>query len=343
MLSPMTEEVRTRADENFRDMSLYDLCRHTLMLEGHTPSGNRDAVIQRAMSTVSLSNVLSNVAHKSAMKGALDAPSTWRMWCSIGELSDFKSHKLVRVIGGQRMAPVADNGDLAHRTLSDTGQTNTGDTYGGQLRIDRKTIIDDDRGMLTRVPQMEGRAAMATVNIMAYETLTTDLMSDGTTSIFVSGTNLHSSSPLSIENVNAVIAAMEKRRDGDTPRYLVPRTLVVPSDLHGEARAIVESPSIVIGGVKNGKVTRPSNNFVSRDNLQVAADPVLSSDSTTAWYLAADTATCDNVRVGFLNGVQMPNIQRLDAPAGTLAVVFQIYLDFGVDAVDAGGLDKATA
>lgn len=343
MLSNITDEARDKADRHFRDMSLVDLCRHALALQGESTRGSNEDVAKRAMSTVSLENVLSNVAHKAAMKGALDAPQTWRLWCSIGDLSDFKAHSLVRIIGGNRQAPIADNGDLALRTLSDTGQTNTADTYGGQLRITRKTIINDDRSLLSRVPMMEGRAMMQTVNIMAYETLTADLMSDGSTAIFDSDTNLHESAPLNIDNVNAAIAAMAKRKDGDSYRYLEPRVLIVPSDLHGEARAIVSSPSIVIGGVKNGQVTRPSNNFVSRDDLQVAADPVLSADSISTWYLAADPATCDNVRVGFLNGIQQPNIQRLDTPAGNLGMVFQIYMDFGVDAVDAAGLDKNTA
>ena len=74
-------------------------------------------------------------------------------------------------------------------------------------------------------------------------------------------------------------------------------------------------------------------------SLEVIAEPLLSDDSTTAWYLFAPPTIQTVTEVGFLRGVERPTLTR---QVGTriLGVEWIAYFDFGSKVVDHRGAYK---
>ena len=60
--------------------------------------------------------------------------------------------------------------------------------------------------------------------------------------------------------------------------------------------------------------------------------------STTSWYLLADPTLADNITVAFLNGRQTPTLERFDAGADRMGVIFRVYIDFGAKAAEYRGM-----
>jgi hypothetical protein len=60
--------------------------------------------------------------------------------------------------------------------------------------------------------------------------------------------------------------------------------------------------------------------------------------STTAWYTACDPMVNETVVVGYLNGVNTPTIEQVDAGGEILGTAFRIFFDWGATVADFRGL-----
>jgi hypothetical protein len=52
--------------------------------------------------------------------------------------------------------------------------------------------------------------------------------------------------------------------------------------------------------------------------------------STTAWYLLAEPTQLHAIEAAFLNGQEMPTVERAEADFDTLGIMFRGWIDFGV-------------
>lgn len=57
------------------------------------------------------------------------------------------------------------------------------------------------------------------------------------------------------------------------------------------------------------------------------------------WFLVADPTSAKSIQVDYYNGVEAPTIRRSEQP-GTLGIVWDIYLDWGITVVDYRGIAK---
>lgn len=57
------------------------------------------------------------------------------------------------------------------------------------------------------------------------------------------------------------------------------------------------------------------------------------------WWLFGAAGDCDGIEVDYLNGQEIPNIRRMEAP-GQLGFVWDIFLDWGISVMDYRGMVK---
>jgi hypothetical protein len=138
-----------------RSISLLQVAHEACRMAGR-PLGrfvSDDELIQRASTTADFGNILADVANKAALTALAQRPSTAQSWCGERSVKDFKTLKLVRLTDVAAPEAINANGELKHGQIGDIGESLAVDTQGLVIGIGRKTLINDDMQMLTRVPQ----------------------------------------------------------------------------------------------------------------------------------------------------------------------------------------------
>ena len=120
--------------------------------------------LQAAFSTIDIGGILSNVANKFLLEGFFSVERMWRNLTSVRNVSDLKTVTSYRLVGKEHYVQVAPGGDLKHGTLGELAYTNKADTYILLLSIDRRDIINDDRGAIITIPRKLGRGSGLKIN-----------------------------------------------------------------------------------------------------------------------------------------------------------------------------------
>jgi hypothetical protein len=346
----VVDQARKIAPDN-----LADLARACMAIDGiNVPAGRTDALNQaltmcRASSTFTLPYVLGNVANKSMLRGYAEMPQTWDQFCSVVSVPDFK---LQTAIGaGFSMTPelVGPDGKLKHGTMSDSAEQYRAYTYGKMFAVNYENFVNDDMGVFTEIPNKLGKgyrnyeADVIYGHILANGALADGYALCGTDhDNYTSGTDSALSSTYGINAISALVKKFMTMtdRDGHTISVM-PKFLLVPPELDANAQEIFKAS--VLTGVST---TKSPNVNIHAGRYQVITEPRLSSTaltgySTTAWYLLADPAAVESIRVAYVNGNRMPTIQQAEAPFDTLGYQWRVYGSFGVKAVDYRGIAKS--
>jgi hypothetical protein len=341
-------ERRAEVASRHRDMNLLDMCRYAINLDGGDVPLGREDTIRMAFSTASLPFILGAIANKSAMRGYNFVPATWRNWCSIGTLPDFKLSTRVRLTDTGSLEKVGAGGEIKESGAEEEYEQYRLDTYAKKFSITRQQIINDDLGAFTRTPERLGRAAAELPSDLVYtHLLANGAMSDGIV-LFYATThlNLNTSAALTMATLQAACAAFIKQKDKAGRQItIMPRVILVPPELKYTAMNLARSTTIVIAGTPSTESIRGNYNALMDDNLQVVAEPRLSNSafsgySATSWYVTGRGGEVDTIEVGFLNGVEQPTVEQLPSPADVLGVTYRVYLDVGVKALDFRGMQK---
>ena len=331
-----------------RGMSMMDLCRHALRIEGVPIPQGRDDAIRAAISTGSFANITSNVAGVAALLGGVSVAQSWRAWCSVGEVRNFQPNKMVRLDLAGNLADVGADGKLQHVNMTDTGETITAATKGNLLVITRQVIRDDRIGVLTRAPMELGQGAVQTIAQTVYTLLLANgNMADGA-AIFVDATrgNLKTSCTLGPAGVQTAAAALAAQNNAKgQPRDLIPAVILVPPEQYSDAWSTVKNPNIITQGLASTSAFTygPAVHAYGDGSIQPVQESRLSNAaytgySATSWYLMAAPTQCDNVRVDFLDGVQTPTVRQVPPGPGVLGVALEVFIDYGVAAADGQGM-----
>jgi hypothetical protein len=180
------------------------------------------------------------------------------------------------------------------------------------------------------------------------------LQSDGSTAFFTSsavttvgnlmGANTTSGAALAFATLEAARArfATQTKPNGQ-PAGILGKVLLVPPTLTGLAKQLCENDTLIASlstggnarGVPSGNTLKGMQKPVSSAYLANGAVNSLTgataSGSATSWYLlAAATSPSYAVEVGFLNGTEVPIIERAEADFSRLGISFRTFLDYGV-------------
>lgn len=280
-------------------------------------------------STVSIPNVISNVANKFLMRGWNSVDLTILAIASVRSVRDFKTITTVSLTGDLTFEKVGPSGEIKHGDLGDLTYTNKADTYARMLAITRNDYINDDLGALTDTPMKLGRGGALKLNDIGWA------MFLNNSAFFTSGNN----------NVNTAVADMttgglaatetifmdQTDPDGN-PLGVMAAILLVPTPLKPAALTLMNSERL-IDGTATG--TQGDGN-IWRGRFRVESSPYLSNANYTgysaaAWYMLADPNVMPVLEIVALNGRVEPVVETADADFNVLGAQMRGYSDVGVN------------
>lgn len=323
------------AARDFRGYSLVDLARARLSQFGKSTSGmSRAEVVQAALTTSDLPDLLANVASKSVMSGfSAEHAVTHTAWTAQSTLPDFKAAKRVALSEAPGLLEVKERGEYEDGSLSDAAESITLKTYGRIVSLSRQMLVNDDLGELTRVPEAMGMAARRTESDIVYALLGTNpSMRDGVALFHANHGNYvaaGSGAAPSVATLGAARAAMKRQRGlaGESFLNIEPKFLIVPVGLETTAYALTAS-------ITPFSVDEVVPAWIG--GLTIISDPRLDEVSTTAWYLAADPMLHSTIDVAHLDGEPVFLDQQNGFATDDLRL--KVRLDVGAAAVDWRGL-----
>lgn len=321
--------------ERLKATHVLDICRAALVLDGRDVPHGREELVRASLSTTSLPVALGNLANKVLLEAYRESPATWRSFCSVRSVADFKVNTAVRPSFTGQLEQVAPGGELKHGQPREWTAEFRADTFGKLLSIDRRDLINDDLGMFDQAARAYGRAAMRRLSDLVYEVL---LGNAGAFFSLANGNLITGvDTALSIDSLGKAITAMLTQRDDEgNDLDLRPATLLVPPELQPGAKAILESEFI-----QQIAEQQPTGNSLRRA-VTLEVEPRLNNAtkfgataSAKHWYLFAAVSNVPMV-VAFLQGRQTPVVEffGLDQDVNRLAVSWRVYHDFGAALVD---------
>ena len=293
-----------------------------------------DELLRRALSPDSqFGAILSDSVNKS-MAAAYNAQSTtYQAWTGVGSVTDFKGATHYQISEGGNLEKMTQTGEFKFDEMTDSKATRSIATYGKKFGFTRQAMVNDDLGILVRIPQAYVRSAGRGINKLVYDILKNNAaIYDGQALFGTEHKNLASTGEaISVATLGAAKAAMRKQTNlkGIEKLNIQPKFLIVSPDKEVEAMQVIHS--ISDPSQNNANVTN-----VFKNSLSIVVDAELEGN---AWYLAASPVDIDTIMVSYLNGDAMP---KLESRVGFdyLGMEWRIYMDYGVDVLDFRGLYK---
>jgi hypothetical protein len=373
--------LTTPVARDFRNLGLYEIARAFVQRDSVNRRGlmNRDITFGRSRSEIvrdalaldmhyrdsdaayhvtgSFSNVLLDAAKKTLLAAYEEANVTYPIWTRQAPSTvDFKTINRMRL--GEIPDPdiVPENGIYGETTTTDSKESYRVEKYGHIFSISLEAIVNDDLNAISRIPAQQGYAMRRKINKLVYSVLTANAaLSDGVALFHSSshGANLDTTAlSTAALNVGWTIMAVQTGLTTGVILNIQPRFLLVPPSLSATALRIAGSladPSNTAGSTEDA--ARPNYNSGtlnlygpngSRPLTPVVDACISSSESATAWYLAAEPNQIDTVEVCFLQGEETPFLDREDG-FSVDAVRYKIRQTFGAKAIDYRGLYQGNA
>ena len=135
--------------------------------------------------------------------------------------------------------------------------------------------------------------------------------------------------------MQTMMMAMADQKDQFGESIIInPKTILVPSGMQFDIYTLFNSP--VIETSDNTQAVNPLYQY--RSQLEVVEDPTINAmcggmGNVMPWFLFGNPEDCDGIEVDYLNGQEIPNIRRMEAP-GQLGFIWDIYLDWGISVMD---------
>lgn len=331
-----------RANE-YRGLSLVEMAKEVLSSEGVHVRGmsRRDiaAHVFAAKQTSDFPLLLADSLNKRLQSAYEEAPRTWREWCSIGQVPDFKAAKLLRMGSFSTLATKAELAAYTEGDFSEEQETATAVTKGKMIGFSREMFINDDLNSLERKTRMMGSAAGRTVEKDVYTTLTGNPVMTDTNNLFsVAHANVGTAGAMSVTTIDELdkLLGMQQDPSGNDYLDLMPSVLLVPRALKSAGNIIVSSASHP--DFSNSRKANPVEGIA-----KVVASPWLDAVSETAFYLLASPQDAPLMEVLFLDGNEAPFIDEQEVFL-TDELQWKVRLDYAVAANDwRGGAYNAGA
>lgn len=278
--------------------------------------------------------ILANVANKTLRNAYEAAPQTFKAFTRQTTNPDFKSISRTQLGDAPSLDVVNENGEFKRGTVGEAREQYALATYGKVVAVTRQVIINDDLGAFTRLPEMFGRAAADLESDTVWGIITSNpTMGDGTALFHANHGNLTGSgTALTVDSLGVARAAMRVQK-GLNNRFIniQAKYLIVPAELETKAQQFVTQTQIVY--------TKSSDYNPFAGTLEAIAEPRLSANSATAWYLAGEPSQIDTIEYAYLEGnegVYLESRTGFDVDG----VELKARLDFAAKAIDHRGLYK---
>lgn len=333
---------RVSAARNFQGMTLVDLAKNCLERAGEKTDGmSKMDLVGRAITSSSsdFPVLLEGTNRRVLLSNYQAVQDTWRKFCTIGSVSDFRENKRLRMGSFSNLDELNENGEYKNKKITDAEfERISAKTKGNTINVSRQMIINDDLAAFTRLAAGLGRAAARSIEadvfaMFAMNSGNGPVMSDGKTLFHADHGNIATAAALGVTSIDAMRVLMAQQMDPDKNDFLDIRLdkWVGPLGLGSTARILNSSqydPDAV------SKLQRP--NIVAGLFSEVVDTPRLSG---TGYYGFANPNEEPVFEVAFLDGVQTP---FLDSKEGWSVdgMQWKVRLDYGVGAIGWRGVVK---
>lgn len=290
-------------------------------------------------STLSLTNILENVAHKTLINSYEMQDVVWPFFCSIGSNSDFKPHNRYRLDATGAFKKVAADGELKHIGLADAKYTSQLDTYGCVIVLTRQMQIDDDLQAFVALPKLIGELAA----IRQEEAAFVLLLSNPNNFFHANNRNLLTGAG-NVMGIAGITAAQKMFSDqvnvNNKPILTQPRQILCGTGNFTDAETIHKESLIQADTgkpAKNphvGKYLPKQSPYLNNTAIKDQDGNAISGQSNTLWFLTADPAQRAAVTMAFLNGQRQPTVRSAEVDMQHLGVAMQAFQDFGASMED---------
>lgn len=323
----------------YRSLSLLDIAEESLTRAGINYKGmSKMEIVGRAItsSTSDFPILLQGVIHKVLLNNYQAVSDSWRKWCMVGSVSDFRTHNRLRMGSFGRLDKLKEDGEYKTKSIPDAEQQGiTADTFGNIINVSRKMIINDDLNAFSRLAQMLGRAAARSIEIDVYALLASNpTMSDGIALFHASHGNLIGTGVVpSAIAFDAMRVAMATQKDPSNNDFLDlrPSNLLIGLANGGTAKVINDA---LYDPDTANKLQKPNlakgifNNIIDTPRI-----------TGTEYYAFADPMEEPTIEVAFLDGIQDPFMEQHQEFSQDGAS-WKVRLDYGVGAIGWRGAVK---
>ncbi|WP_286694072.1 ClpP-like prohead protease/major capsid protein fusion protein [Spongiibacter sp. UBA1325] len=320
-------------------MTLIELARASLIDNGVGVASMTDRRILVANafthSTGDFSIALSDVAHKSMLRGYEEVEETFEKWTSEGILTDFRESSRVDLSRFPSLGKVAEGAEFKYVTTNDRAEKIMLVTYGNLFSITRQAIINDDLGVFDRIPRMFGRAARRTIGDAVYAALISGpKMGDNKALYHADHANTSTPDALTVPALDAMKVAMGTQKEGGASLGIRPAYLLTPIARESTAKALLAAE--FDPAYANDRVPNPI-----RNSMEVIGEARLDDDSTDKIYGVASPGMYDTIEVAYLDGNKEP---FLDQQGGfeVDGITHKVRIDAGVAPMSFRTIHRAT-
>lgn len=269
------------------------------------------------------------------------------MWAGRRSVPDFKQCKEIALGAFGSIDEVGDAGELRHGTIAEKYETFQAKTYGRRFALTRKMFINDDLGAFTRLPSELGMAMARNIDDVGYAMLELNsgvgpAMTEDTYNLFSashSPANYVASATYVLGDAGLIyIKNLMRQMKGLASEFLnlTPKFLLIPSVLEDTAARIMGSRDYFAAGLASTSALSVAPSMNPHAGLaSIIVEPRLDAGTggTTKWYLIADQGMLTSIALVYLNGQEMPVVERKD-PVDVLGIGWWAYHDVGIATVD---------
>lgn len=342
----------------YRGLSMIDLAREALRIDGITIPASRPETARAAVSSGTLTNIFTTSVNAAVLKGYNETPDSTERWANVEDVNNFMTNE--RILIGKGADPeLLPRGDSAkHLDLGDSAESYRVFRFAKRAHLDEQDIIDDRLQVLVAYPQALGRGAARVRPKLVYALLMENgTMGTPSAALFHADHSNLGAVVLNAANLKAGVTAMRTQTQDSETLDLEPMGLLVPPALDFTARELVRSTQIlyVAAGDTDAQFERGNRNTLADLGLQVitaahlsagVTNPIsgtVTAGSAIRWYLVASPTQANTVTVGYLAGTGRAPVVEPDVQApGQWGQAWKIKLDIGALVEDFRGLYMST-
>jgi hypothetical protein len=264
-------------------------------------------------------------------------------------VSDFRTQRRMRLGGYPNLAIVGQGSPYPALTSpSDEEATYTPAKRGGTEQITREMILNDDVGVIRRIPQRLARAAAQTLYEFVFDFMRTNATIYDTVALAAAGHgNNITTSALSSSQLTTLRNRMKTQTDMSNGKRLglSAKYLWVPTELEELAFQITMASRAVPDSGLTAQAEPAAPNFVQK--IGVEARVVDYWTDTNNYWLTGDISQTPMIEIGFIGGREEPELFVQDQPSvGSLfsndQITYKLRHEYGGGVLDyrgfAGGI-----
>ncbi len=256
-----------------------------------------------ALDSDSLPNVLADVINRRVVEvyGSLEKYQLWRKVFRIGTATDFKDQNVTEWGGYGDLQDVLESGDYQELAKpTDSNAKYRVSKKGGLATITMEMIKNDDRNIITQIPNKLARAAARTLSKFAWDFYLNNRNAPDGKALFHADHNNLFSTALSQEELMVHWRAIMNQQELDTGEMLEIEPAFLLCSLGN-----VDAAFDLFQRMQNN-----DKGFAQQLNLEILRVP--GATDPNDWGLMTDPSELANFEMGFLDGMENPEIFTQD-------------------------------